>query len=53
MSTQYDYKNRMNKIDDDINKLFNNPQNNEISHQHKPSNDEKEEYIQKSCCTFP
>jgi hypothetical protein len=31
MSTQYDdYENIMNKIDEDINKLFNHPHNNEI-----------------------
>jgi hypothetical protein len=39
MSTQFDnYKNRMNEIDKDINELFTNQHNNEISHQYKPFN---------------
>jgi hypothetical protein len=33
----------MNNIDDEINKLFNHPHNNEILHQHKSFNDEEEE----------
>jgi hypothetical protein len=50
LSTQFDdYEKRMNKIDEDINILFNHPHNNEILHQNKSFNDEEEEHIQENC----
>jgi hypothetical protein len=53
MPAQYDdYENKMNNINDDINKLFNIPHNNKISHLHKLFNDKEEKYIYKKMVLY-
>jgi hypothetical protein len=43
-----DYENLMNTVDKDINSYFSHPHNNEILHEYKPHNDEKEDYTQEN-----